>query len=413
MSQHFENTPSAQRLFASGKKRILALDGGGLRGMISIAFLERMEQVLREETGKPDYVLSDFFDLIGGTSVGSLLGTMLALGYPVADVRRRFEEWGPAIFKGRDTVIGQDRFDARQLVNRVRSVVEDETLGSEKLLTGLVIVAKRADTGSPWIMNNNPRMKYFDDGADENFAWRGNRHYKLVSLLRASTAAPFLFTPVEIEIATDDADANEVGEFVDGGVSPHNNPALQMLMMAGLPAYQLNWSLSPEDLLLISVGTGTNRTRVKRTKSRSFARRMFSGFASVFNSHIASDLEEAQYAAATLRGLVTDGQTFGLTMLQSLSEPRFSWRINSEIGDLSGQLLAAPHPRGLMRFQRYDAPLELGLVPPEFDIAATKAEREAMFPIDEPKNIPKLYAMGQEAAAKQVSAADFAGFVDR
>jgi hypothetical protein len=106
--------------------------------------------------------------------------------------------------------------------------------------------------------------------------------------------------------------------------------------------------------------------------------------------------------------------------MQSVSNPRFSWKINSEVNAFEGELLlqavkgVADHhdPRGVLRFQRYDLPLEAGpLVQPEFDVGATQAERLALHAIDEPANIDKLYALASEASGKQVSMLDFEGFV--
>ncbi|MEL6979325.1 MAG: patatin-like phospholipase family protein [Pseudomonadota bacterium] len=408
MTQDLENTPSAARLFAPGKKRILALDGGGVRGMITVAFLARIEATLREETGRPDYVLSDYFDLIGGTSVGSLLATMLSLGMEMREVEEKFRAWAPEIFKGRLSMLGIKRFDGRSLVQKIQMVTGEETLGSTRLHTGLAIVAKRVDTGSPWVMINNPRMKFFDDREGPE-GWIGNRHYKLWSILRASTAAPFYFRPTRIAIHNDTERKDDNGVFVDGGVSPHNNPALQLFLMAGLPSYGLEWSRTPQDLSIISVGAGTHRTRVA---GGGFSRSFLSEMTSVATGYLASDLPAAKFAAETLRTMVADGQTFGLKMLQAMSQPRFSWRINSEIGDLSGEtFLPEPLQAGLLSFQRYDAPFELGLLPEAYDIAASKKERERMFAIDEPNNLKKLWDYGVEAAEKQVSREDFAGFL--
>jgi len=405
-------SPAARRLFGPGKKRILTLDGGGVRGIVTIAFLKEMERQLRERTGKLNLVLADVFDLVAGTSVGSMIATMLALGKPMDEIESTFRTLAPKIFSGRDTIFGQKRFSAVPLVNGVRSIVGDERLGSSKLLTGLVIIAKRVDTDSVWVMSNNPDMPYYEDGPE----WDGNKHYKLEMLVRASTAAPFLFTPTEITIHTDRFGKKKTGWFVDGGVSPHNNPAVQVLMMAALPAYQLEWTLSPDDLLMISVGTGLHRSPVDRGK------KVISGLlaGTLLGRERREDIEEAAFAAQTLRSLITNCALFTLKMMQSLSNPRFSWMINTEIEALEGELLLKgvkglePHsdPRGILRFQRYDLPLETGLLASgQYDVDATQTERLALHAIDNPDNTDRLYELAGEAARKQVSLEDFAGFV--
>src|SRR5919108_1042611 len=73
-------------LFCPGPKRILALDGGGVRGAISVAFLERIEALLSEHQGRP-VRLGDYFHLVGGTSTGSIIAGALALGYRAEQVR--------------------------------------------------------------------------------------------------------------------------------------------------------------------------------------------------------------------------------------------------------------------------------------------------------------------------------------
>lgn len=65
-------------LVAPGPKRVLSLDGGGVKGIITIAFLEKIEEALRVQSGRgEEFRLSDYFDLVGGTSVGSLLALTL------------------------------------------------------------------------------------------------------------------------------------------------------------------------------------------------------------------------------------------------------------------------------------------------------------------------------------------------
>jgi patatin-like phospholipase/acyl hydrolase len=49
----------AARETAPGPKKLLALDGGGLRGLISLQVLRRIEEVHRERRKRPDLVLAD------------------------------------------------------------------------------------------------------------------------------------------------------------------------------------------------------------------------------------------------------------------------------------------------------------------------------------------------------------------
>lgn len=75
-------------------RRILAIDGGGLRGVVAAAFLTEMEERLGQPAG-------DFFDLIAGTSTGALIALGLGFGFPARDILRLYEEWGPRIFAPR------------------------------------------------------------------------------------------------------------------------------------------------------------------------------------------------------------------------------------------------------------------------------------------------------------------------
>ena len=59
-----------ERIRAPGQKRILACDGGGIRGLISIEVLAEIEKIARKKTGQPDLVLAEYFDYFAGTSTG-------------------------------------------------------------------------------------------------------------------------------------------------------------------------------------------------------------------------------------------------------------------------------------------------------------------------------------------------------
>jgi patatin-like phospholipase/acyl hydrolase len=188
-----------RHLFGGGPKRILSLDGGGVRGAVSVAFLEQIEKVLTEKL-KKKVRLGDYFDLIGGTSTGSIISAALALGYSVQDIKKFYLELAPIVFRRSYWRVQglQAKFDAAALRREIEDALGGHcNLGSEDLITGLCVVSKRMDTGSPWIMSNNPRAPYWTTGpvdpATGRKGYTGNEHYKLANLVRASTAAPFYF----------------------------------------------------------------------------------------------------------------------------------------------------------------------------------------------------------------------------
>src|SRR5215203_1358231 len=88
-----------QRLQSEGPKRILSLDGGGIRGALSLGYLKKLEDILRRQHGdNPDFTLSDYFDLIGGTSTGSIIASCLAIGMKVEEIKKMYFELGGKIF---------------------------------------------------------------------------------------------------------------------------------------------------------------------------------------------------------------------------------------------------------------------------------------------------------------------------
>src|SRR6185295_20048201 len=84
---------------AKAPKRILALDGGGIRGILTLEYLGVIENMLRKRSGRNDFLLCDYFDLIGGTSTGSIIAAALACGMSVAQLKALYAELGPYVFK--------------------------------------------------------------------------------------------------------------------------------------------------------------------------------------------------------------------------------------------------------------------------------------------------------------------------
>lgn len=236
MTSQAVNRVRDDHLFLNGPKRILSLDGGGVLGVIEIAFLERLEHQLRELKQNPNLVLADYFDLIGGTSTGAIIATALSLGMNTEQVRELYFGLAPRIFRKPffSFRLFSPKFNERALYKQLDKILGERQLQSSDLMTGLAIVSKRIDTGSPWILTNNPKSKFWQDPKPEEatnkIPYIGNKRYKLKDLLRASTAATYFFRPHKITIADD----QPPGLFVDGGVSPFNDPSLLLLMAASI-----------------------------------------------------------------------------------------------------------------------------------------------------------------------------------
>ena len=106
------------------------------------------------------------------------------------------------------------------------------------------------------MLTNNPRSKFWTGNTERVVA---NKEYRLADVVCASAAAPHYFKPHKIQIAL--GKKEKPGLFVDGAVSPYNNPAFQMLMLAGIGGYGLDWPLGEDNLFIVSIGTGSYRLR--------------------------------------------------------------------------------------------------------------------------------------------------------
>lgn len=388
------NTPRDAHLFDPGPKRLLALDGGGVLGVIEIAFLEEIQALLRRRTNNDELVLADYFDLIGGTSTGAIIATALAVGYTAAQVKSLYFDWGPAIFSrplSRPIPGMGPRFNAGALASRLRSALGERQLQSEDLRTGLAIIAKRIDTGAPWVLTNNPRAKYWNDPppdpATGKIPYVGNKRYKLRDLLRASSAAPYYFSPKRMTIVEGEPD----GLFVDGAVSNHNSPALQLLMLASLKGYGFSWPLGSERLMIISIGTGWIRPRITLNAWK--------------------NMLPALLGVEALMSVSWDAQVSNLKLLQWLSGPRRPWIINSEVGSLEGELMGGAQQR-MLHFARYDIALESSWLKQHLDVDLTEDAARALNRFTDPAVMEPTYALARRAAKLQVDNADFPSTFD-
>jgi len=370
-----------EHLFGPGTKRILALDGGGIRGALSLGYLKRIEDILRQRAGgDPDFRLSDYFDLIGGTSTGSIIATGLALGFSVERLQSLYRSLSEEVFKKPLLRLGvfSSKFPKEPLMKALGEYFGDNTLGSDELCTGLMVMTKRLDTGSPWVFHNNPRGKYFNPR--EGGGGIPNRDFLLREIVRASTAAPHYFEPEDIEVAQ-----GVTGAFVDGGVSPYNNPSLQLMLLATLEGYHLQWPVGADKLLIASVGTGYREVRTEAKE--------------------VMGMPAIQLALQSVMSIMGDSDWLSQVVLQWLSRSPTSWKIDSEVGDLQQDVLG--NGPAWITYLRYTLAYDSDWLKKSLNIDISQEEAESLFAMDNPKNVQKLSDLGAAAAKTQVKEEHF------
>jgi len=196
--------------------RILAIDGGGIRGTFAASVLERLE----EHFGAP---ITSRFDLIVGTSTGSIIAAALAAGMTAGQTLDFYRKWGPHIFhNNRAGTWGNFRRSIRQMLwsskynnKRLREALT--ACGMDKLSFGdiehrclLAITSYDLNKGDP-ITFRTEHLQHGECHPD----------WSLLDAVVCSCAAPTFFPPVAIGD----------GLYADGGLWA-NNPALVALAEA-------------------------------------------------------------------------------------------------------------------------------------------------------------------------------------
>ena len=166
-------------------RRILSIDGGGIRGLIPAVLLESLEAA----TGAP---ARDAFDMVAGTSTGAVLAGGVAAGFSGEQLASLYRRRGPELFRQIPVLGVLRRILTGQLydVARLRAMIAQE-LGDRAgwrvndVPIDIMVTAKGLDDGRPWY--------FVKDRPAENACRTGG--YPLVDCLTASAAAPTYFAP--------------------------------------------------------------------------------------------------------------------------------------------------------------------------------------------------------------------------
>lgn len=148
-------------------KRILTIDGGGIKGTQPAAFLAALEEDLEHPIGS-------YFDLIAGTSTGGIIAIGLAMGIPAREILKLYEERGPHIFgqaedenwltkifrpvRQKTRHFFKSKHESDILRRELNSVFKGALLGDAK--TRLIVPAWDADSKSVYIYktSHHPRL---------------------------------------------------------------------------------------------------------------------------------------------------------------------------------------------------------------------------------------------------------------
>lgn len=364
-----------------GQRRLLACDGGGIRGLVTLEILAELERKLRSEYHDEKLVLADYFDYIAGTSTGAMIAAGLALGWPVERLIGIYVHKGPNMFatlplwKRVQNLFGH-KFPSDKLASDMRDEYGADTLyGDADFETLLLTVVHNSTTDSAWPLSNNPHAKYNDPTKDDC-----NNRLPLWEVVRASTAAPMVYPPEPITLGQTEF------VFVDGAMTPYNNPAFQLFLMATVPEYRLEWETGVDKMLLVSVGTGLSPQ---------------------VHPNLREEDVNGLHTAKTLPGTLLGGPVVQQDMAcRMIGKCIHGDRIDGEVGDLTE---GAGDDRKFS-YVRYNATLtEKGLTRLGLAHLTGKKTLKGVRSVTGMNWVPQLREIGR-TVARQVDMATYAGF---
>lgn len=233
-------------------KKILSIDGGGIRGIIPGMILVALEEKLKQESKNPDAAIVDYFDFFAGTSTGGILTCLLLCPSESDPARPRFSaraaldlylEHGNEIFKM--TFFKRLRTKFGLAGERYNSAV------FERVLKNYFGETKLSQLIKPCIISAyNIELRKTHFFRQQSAIARGDiRDFYLRDVCRATSAAPTYFSVAEIYSM-----ANVRYPLLDGGVFA-TNPALSGLIEVTKAFNQTRIN----DIFLVSLGTGRSR----------------------------------------------------------------------------------------------------------------------------------------------------------
>ena len=249
----------------TAKYKILSLDGGGIRGVLSAKILQQIEKTL---WNKKQQRLHEYFDLIAGTSTGSILAAGIACQMDADQLIDFYIDFGKDIFLwdvrwqrkyrllsrfiGNHALYPHERGENKGLANVLKknlkfkseppensTIIETPKISEIPSPHLLILAYDVLSRNTTWFSNNSPEdpREWYDD-------------IELWKICTASASAPTFFPPYKLYHPKKKEDLTHI----DGGVSA-NNPALSAIAHALLIEKEKR-QLKLSDIAVLSIGTG-------------------------------------------------------------------------------------------------------------------------------------------------------------
>lgn len=230
--------------------RILTIDGGGVRGIIPVLWLERLERYLNGP-------IHAHCDLIAGTSVGAILGCGFAMGMTAAEAREMWLNGAHVAFSKPHSM--KER--GRRIAARAGLMAKYESSGLEALLRSIFRDTRMGDLTPPTLALSydiqSMQVHVFSSAKEEH------KGLKVWEVCRASTAAPLFWDPHLM--ALDDSGVKH--PMADGGVTA-NNPVVLAISESVSHAKGTGKAVPLENVVVASFGTGSppeGQTQIPKT----------------------------------------------------------------------------------------------------------------------------------------------------
>jgi uncharacterized protein len=229
------------------RRVILSLDGGGMRGILTIQLLKKLEEV----AGIPCYEL---FDMVSGTSTGGIICGLIVNGYSAVEIETKYIQLIAEVFDRRimgDRFINPPKYSKSNYRKLLLEEIKNVTLSESCAKTDLDLMITSHDLSA----SEETFFSCFKQ-KDETF-YGTYKNVLLRAVMEATMSAPTYFNPLE--------------RFVDGGTTTYNNPSLAAFIEAVSYSTPRNKKADSgydiTKLSLFSFGTGISRQFVKPNKT--------------------------------------------------------------------------------------------------------------------------------------------------